>query len=938
MRIAPFLLTITNDEEGCRGLLLAGDAFVKNYQTDKALECYAKLKNDLLNLESETADDLFIDMAIKTSKISTGKQSAFDVIKILEDAMKRAQRKNDAAAQALLQMHIAKNEWLLNNFDKSLKIFKKGLVLANKCQDEKLLRSALGLRMYFSYWQGRFRDVISNYEEIVSDVEKNPQGGLPLLATVTVGQCYAYVGQITQGLGMLDAIRTTCREKGDLHTLAYATGAINSAIVMIRSVDETLQYVKDTHDEIRRSGNHYIELLYEGFLAYLYYLKGDLARSVEYLENFIRKCSVINIETLHNTYYMLDLCWAMEQGRYPRVMDLSLEQEVKKLIAGQNVFLKGWAYRYKAYLDIRAKRPAKDVMQSLSQSLRWLEESGHDFEIQQTRLELMRQYLMMGDQAEADKIKKRISDVFPQYHDDMIPPELKAILRQRPSSQTYLKEILKFGSDIMTLADQKDILPRIIAAVNQLTGAERGAIFLAEQNDGQLRLKLRASKNLTPEHVAHPGFQSSLEWMEKILREGGRAQTFIRQDLSPTRPQGPLSDEVIRSRICVPITYEDKAVGVLYHDNRLLHSAFSESDVELLMFFASQTAVILNNIMVNEELQACNLKMREEKQYEEQPYYTRRQISGIIGESSAIRQMLYLVEQVAVMDTNVLILGETGVGKDLVANALHYRSARQGKPFIKANCSALTETLINSELFGHEHGAFTGANTRRNGRFELADQGTIFLDEIGDLPLGVQANLLRVIQSHEFERVGGNKTLRSDFRLIAATNHDLQQLVEEKRFRADLYFRLNVFPIRVPPLRERKEDIPLLVHHFVRLYAQKMKKDIKKVPSAEMNKFMQYSWPGNIRELENVVERGVVLSASSVFRVPDLDSKIMQISKSEPAQSLADNERNHILWALEQKNWKIRGAGGVAEFLNIHPSTLAARMKKLQIKRPPKDA
>ena len=281
----------------------------------------------------------------------------------------------------------------------------------------------------------------------------------------------------------------------------------------------------------------------------------------------------------------------------------------------------------------------------------------------------------------------------------------------------------------------------------------------------------------------------------------------------------------------------------------------------------------------------------------------------------------------------MLIQGETGVGKELVAGLILDNSPRRDKPYIRVNCSAFPETLIASELFGHEKGAFTGADERRVGRFELADGGTIFLDEIGDVPMEVQVRLLRVLQNQEFERVGGSKTLRSDFRLIAATNQDLPKLVKLGKFRKDLYFRLNVFPIFVPPLRDRKEDIPLLSHYFLNNFAKKTGKPFSKIEDGEMAKLVQYDWPGNVRELENVIERGVVLSTPSRFNVPDLNQGYQGGTSRNTAVTLEDMERQHIHWALDQTNWKIRGAGGAAEMLDIHYSTLRSRMKKLGIQR-----
>ena len=935
--LGKFLLNTTNDALGCRGLLMVGDAFVKKYQPDKALECYSKLKTDLLNLKGEEIDTLFIDMAIKTSKVSTARQSTTVVIRTLEEALDRALKRGDEKSEALIRMHIAKNEWLSNRYDRAMKLFKQGWNLANQFDDEKLMRSAMALRMYFSFWQGRYKEVIRYYENAVSDVEKYPEKGFPLLANITVGQCYAYTGQITQGLGMLDAIHQSCLSEGDLHTAAYAISTINSAIVMIKPTDEALELFKLTYADIQQSGNQYIEILTEGAMAYLYYKKGDIHQSVEYLNKFVQKCREVNIDTLHHRPYLLELCWAMEQGRYPRMMNLHLEEEVNKLLAGQNVFLKGLAYRYRALLEMKAGQPNKNVLNCLKSSLKWLEASGHEFEILITRFEMVRAYLLSGHQEKAKSVMGPYAEVISKYHDDVVPPDLKRFFDEMPSSHYQINEILRYGREIMTLSDSRDMIQKIISSVNQLTGAERGGIFLVNKNVHPTGLTLRASKNLTYEDVAHPSFCSSTDFIEKVIREPGNTANYIDPQILPEQSAVTLTNDHIRSRICVPIMHQDRVKGVLYHDNRLLNSVFKASDIDLLSFYAGQAAIVLDNLSLQEEIHHLNEKMREDRQFDEERHYPAGQFEDIIGKSDAIQQMLLLIEQVAATDINILILGETGVGKDLVANAIHHHSARRRNPFIKANCSALTETLINSELFGHEKGAFTGAANRRIGRFEMANGGTLFMDEIGDLPLSSQANLLRTLQSREFERVGGNETLRSDFRLIAATNRDLNQMVKKKQFRADLYFRLNVFPIPVAPLRERKEDIPMLVHHFIRRYCLNMNKDAMKVPASEMKKLIHYDWPGNVRELENVIQRGIVLNAKGVFKIPDQFKTIGALENEKPAQSLQAVERDHILWALEEKKWKIRGPNGVAELLKINPSTLTARMKKLNIKRPRKN-
>jgi formate hydrogenlyase transcriptional activator len=287
------------------------------------------------------------------------------------------------------------------------------------------------------------------------------------------------------------------------------------------------------------------------------------------------------------------------------------------------------------------------------------------------------------------------------------------------------------------------------------------------------------------------------------------------------------------------------------------------------------------------------------------------------------------VEVVAPTDSGVLIQGETGTGKELIAQAIHNRSARRDRPFVKVNCAAIPSGLLESELFGHEKGAFTGAIMRKPGRFEVADKGTLFLDEVGDIPLDLQAKLLRVLQEHEFERLGSNRTQQVDVRVIAATHRDLKQMVEEGTFRSDLYYRLHVFPLTVPPLRDRREDIPMIVRHFVDKYARRMNRSIETIPAKTMEAFSNYSWPGNVRELQNFIERAVILSPGTSLRAP-LD-ELTEASSRTDLSTLEEMEREHVLRALRESNWVTGGPNGAAVRLGMKRTTLAYRIRKLGI-------
>jgi len=393
-------------------------------------------------------------------------------------------------------------------------------------------------------------------------------------------------------------------------------------------------------------------------------------------------------------------------------------------------------------------------------------------------------------------------------------------------------------------------------------------------------------------------------------------------------------EEGLISGCDLPLVGRSGVVGVLAALNRS-ERAFSKDDVAFLEQVAGQVAIAVENALDYERAIKDKDKETRQRAYLEEEI--RAGLGEIVGESSALKSSLNLVSVVAPTDSSVLILGETGTGKELIARAIHNLSTRRERAFIKLNCAAIPLGLLESELFGHERGAFTGAIAQKPGRFELANKGTFFLDEVGDIPLELQAKLLRVLQEQEFERLGSNRTHKVDVRLIAATHRDLAAMAKQGTFREDLYYRLKVFPINVPALRQRPEDIPALVQHFMALYARRMNKNIDVVPSETMDALVRYGWPGNVRELQNFIERAVILSAHSVLRAPtsELEPFRLQQEANAPISGLAEVEREHILHALEASSWVIGGRYGAAERLGMKRTSLAYRMKKLRISRPP---
>ncbi len=382
----------------------------------------------------------------------------------------------------------------------------------------------------------------------------------------------------------------------------------------------------------------------------------------------------------------------------------------------------------------------------------------------------------------------------------------------------------------------------------------------------------------------------------------------------------------------LPLIGRNGVVGVLAALKRT-ERAFEEDELAFLEQVAHQVAIAVENALDYEKAIKDRDKETKQRIYLEEEI--RAEFGEIVGESPALKTALNLVSVVAPTDSSVLILGETGTGKELIARAIHNLSNRRERAFVKLNCAAIPLGLLESELFGHEKGAFTGAIAQKTGRFELANKGTLFLDEVGDIPLELQAKLLRVLQEQEFERLGGNRTHKVDVRLIAATHRDLASMVKQLTFREDLYYRLEVFPIHVPPLRQRAEDIPMLVRHFVSSYAQRMNKRIDQIPAETMDALVRYRWPGNVRELQNFIERAVILSPHSVLRAPigGLEPFHPRQEQHVAISGLAEVERDHIVRALEASNWVVAGPNGAAERLGMKRTSLVYRIQKLGIKR-----
>jgi formate hydrogenlyase transcriptional activator len=527
--------------------------------------------------------------------------------------------------------------------------------------------------------------------------------------------------------------------------------------------------------------------------------------------------------------------------------------------------------------------------------------------------------------------------------------EIDDLLATLQRERDQLDLLLEVTNAVVTELDTRGLFRAVAPALRRCCSADVAALAIFDADAGILRHHICDTPvDLCAQAAIPPTFERSLEGSASgIVFTTGKPRIFSLRDLEALPDSAMIRALGIRSACSVPLATAHGILGTL-DLGAFAEDAFTADQFPLLTRVAGQIAIAVANAMSYQRIEELNAQLAREKLYLEDEIRNDHLFEEIIGRSRALHRVLREIETVAPTDSTVLISGETGSGKELVARAIHQLSGRRDKPFVKLNCAAIPTGLLESELFGHEKGAFTGAINQRIGRFELANRGTVFLDEVGEIPLELQPKLLRVLQEREFERLGATRTIRTDARLIAATNRDLEALVAEQKFRQDLFYRLDVFPIHVPPLRERREDIPMLVRHFAQQFARRMKKGIEAIPTETMDALTRYDWPGNIRELQNLIERAVILSKGPTLNVPVSAITQTDVSaaprsaapdssaaaRSAEAETLEHIDRRHIISALERSNWVIAGPGGAAVRLGMKRSTLQFRMRKLGIVRP----
>ncbi|MCP4753897.1 MAG: GAF domain-containing protein, partial [Proteobacteria bacterium] len=693
--LARSLLNVENDMDGCRRLYAEGESIARQNREPEALRYYIKAIKDLGRLNGKEADRLLLETTIEYALVSMTELETEQVISDIHGALERAKSRSFVPQRALLKTYLAVYEFFRSEFESSRLHFEEGLALAKDLNDEKTKRSIRFLSVVFLFFQGQYRETLNLFEEFVPEIDRVPQVGVPIILRPQHGSCLANCGQVSQGLGMVRATIHIGRKLKSSFVTGLAEFAMGRIYVDIGRFGEAVEVLESALE--KAEGREHSQFK-AGVLMFLAYANHKLGRNEPAMAALTELQKTTGpFQARSNPFpQIMHLCWSMDQGKLPRLDGYDLEQQISKGLRSPNVYMKGMAYRHKALIAKKAGRPNREVIEEYRHALKWLEMSGHEMGIAKIKLELAGEYLASGDEEQARSLGEPAIKFLLSINRNLIPKELLHLEKEFRTSEAMLKEIFQLGQELVAIRDNRKLVGHIISTANRFTGTERGAIFLLEKDSDQL--VLRASKNLTSEDVASPRFKDSMKIIVETSRSGeGQAIEFE----SPFKKEPP-SDDPIGACICVPMILRNSAFGVLYHDHFDSQKGFKDTDLEVLNYFAAQAAIAMDNAQAYEALEEMVEKQQEKSRYFEAQYLEHQSFENIVGKSPAIQQVFHHIESVAATDTTVLVLGETGVGKELVARAIHRNSPRQAGPFIRVNCSAFTENLIASELFGHE--------------------------------------------------------------------------------------------------------------------------------------------------------------------------------------------------------------------------------------------
>ncbi|MBC2713773.1 MAG: sigma 54-interacting transcriptional regulator [Desulfobacteraceae bacterium] len=875
---------------------------------------------------SPERDALFISTAIELANVSFVLGKGFSKLtETLQRALYAAERIGDRRSMAMINLHLGRLFYFAEQRGSAMSVFEVGKYEAEALGDEDILTQAAEFIGLYYFIQGRFVEAIGYFERAAHSFESeklgriiNPSGPLWL------SYCAAFLGQFHRAIGTLDYYRRVAIEGGD-HGLATTLRAVLGIILLgIKKNKEAHFHLSGAFQEARRTQNILAGYFAKGGLAFHHFLEGRLNEARDWVVQTSEETESGLIRQ-YASPLVLETLFELHQKGINEIQYLNYPDEFKRIMHEPNIHLRGVALRLKTMEQIENNAEIAAIESNLIQSEKYLLQSGDPVQTGKTRVEMARLKLREGDRQGARILAGKARKDFASYMDVFFPDDLRPLLTVESDLNHYTDSedqlLGMFANVIQELSPSADfdyLLSNTIKSTNRYFGAERGGIFWFRRHEPKKGPILRGPCNLSQADISSKDFRDNLTLVFKAFHEN-RPQVLRRGEsgLNPSR---------VKAMICVPFEVSGQVRGVLYHDNSYVRDCFDNFSKSQLTQMARWLTSYIDHIFEFS-------RQMEQKTADQLGQLEPTDSLTIITQSPAMLRTLNQTDRIALSDSTVLILGETGVGKELLARRIHQMSRRKNNPMIIVDPTVIPENLVESELFGHEKGAFTGADRQKKGRMELANKGTLFIDEVGEIPKSIQVKLLRAIQEKTMTRIGGTQNIYSDFRLVAATNRDLAEEVAAGRFREDLYYRLNVIPVTLPPLRDRAEDILLLAGHFIQRFANKHNHPAICLSPEHEAALTAYNWPGNIRELQNVMERAVLLSTDGLLHL-DLPSENRTSggNQFDDLPFLDELQRRYIAFVLDKTGGKLSGPGGATEILGMKRTSLYNRMKKLGLR------
>ena len=843
---------------------------------------------------------------------------------ILSTALSFSKRINDPERTTMVLVQLGQVYKSLGNYTQAADMFEKGWDKASRFGSAELVKRVAFATTDFLMWQGRLSEAIERYENVLGNLDELPSDEPSLQACAQLGWIYGKCGQTVRGIGLINSVMEKAVELGLDYIKVYSKVATINCLHDARRNAEAEPIIDEVLAIAPAKLDDYILWPLYAAKAYVHSYRREYEACFRMQELAYASAKFLG-HFHHRGPINFDYMDILEDAGFVHP-EMNYESEIHRVIHWPDTYMQGVGYYYRAKRTIKRKGSFKEARTDLSKSLDLLDRSGARLDLAFTQILLARLLIESGDRDSAEALFKEAWGVLRFVNDKLFPQEFKHIVLPQSHDGFLLDPFVEISETIGTIRSRRKLLNHIITLTLQLTGAERGAFFVPLNDNG---IEMIASRNIEPELFQTEAFSGAMAAIERVMDTG---EEIVRSN-NPGKASNNTSHNSSGWQIAYPVKLQGKILGSFFMERNLSGFAVSERILSLLKAISTQVAVALDNVRAYEEIAELKDQLEAETLFYRSEPSNARQAKDIVGDSANIKEVIARVCDVAHSDTTVLIIGETGVGKELVAKAIHQLSNRSSGPFIPVSIASLSDSLIPSELFGHEKGAFTNALRTHRGRFELANKGTLFLDEVNSLSLDIQSKLLRVLEEKAFERVGGSAVIRPNFRLIAASNQPLDDAVKNETFRSDLFYRLNVYPITVPPLRERKEDIALLVAYFVRTFNQKFGKNYRNINKRSMQHLMDYPWPGNVRELKHAVERAVISCKDKQLSFPDFCLCEPAGDEETHFLPLKEMERQYIMKALARCQWKVSGQSGAAKLLGLNPQTLYSKIKRLGIQK-----